>query len=539
MAIRTWNSAGSHDMNLAGNYTGIGALLTTDTLLFNGTSVVDATATAGLDVDSISILPAYKGHFNDGALFMATHVIRAGGFHCNSGGALTLKGFWSVIVNANIEIINVVGAVDIENSYWGILGTTILMIDMPFGDVNIIAPGHVTLAANFNAGNMMINAGATFTVGAFTLTVDSIYAVGAAILDFAFCQLIRLRYNLTLDQAVTFNIGPATVIRFIGTFGGSIYSGGHAMPEIVCDTTYLFFAHTGTIRRLRLSKKGIQVVFAAGETFTITNVNPVADGWSGSSSPGNFYNGFSGWSMGGVMRARLILPGSYTVQYFWVNDMEILGGHTVTVVNGESYGNNRGWILPVTITSIEPAKGRVGDTINIYGNGFVYNQRGGEVYVGGKKLTIINWYDSYIEGKLPTLPDDGTVVLRIVNSDLNEAQTSFMYIYTDHILPKMFIAMPRIPYTYSQVVDVTVNNWDSPDDVMLAEVRCSPVSVIYKYRIALRAVTGIGCTIMGRNGDVNKVRLDRVCKFGTDPAVRKNCITVYGWKRTDIKEFLS
>jgi len=51
--VRTWNSGGSTDMNLSTNYTGSGALLSTDVLLFNGTVSVNAISTAGLTVGSI------------------------------------------------------------------------------------------------------------------------------------------------------------------------------------------------------------------------------------------------------------------------------------------------------------------------------------------------------------------------------------------------------------------------------------------------------------------------------------------------------
>lgn len=469
MAVRKWSSAGSHDMNLAANYSGAGAILNTDTLLFDNTSVVDATATAGLDVSGISIMSTYTGHFNDGALLMDTHVIRGnGGFHCNSGGAVTIKGFWSVLVSSNIEITNVLGAIDIKDSYWGILGNSIFTIDILFGDIYIMAPGHVSLARDINIGNIMIATGGTFTSGAFVVTADSVSGQAAAIIDMTACDLLQLRYNITLEAATVFLFNAATVIRFIGTVA-IIDRVGQSMPELVFETTYVQINGGGTIRRLRFVNNGSQVQFTAGQTYTILYIDPIADGWNGKSVGG--WNGFSGWVMGGTQRAKLVLPASYTLDYFWVTDMEILGYNTITIVNGESYGNNRGWILFVNITEIAPVKGRSGETIQIYGNGFVYNQRGGEVYVGSEKLTIVSWYDSYIEGVLPALLDSGTIELHIINSDLNVASETFIYIYTERIIQKKFLAMPNIPYTYSSVIDVSMRNWDVPDDVMLAEVR--------------------------------------------------------------------
>jgi len=61
---RTWNSSGSTDMNDGTNYTGAGALLTTDDLIYDATSVVNATATAALDVNSITSNAGYSGDFD-------------------------------------------------------------------------------------------------------------------------------------------------------------------------------------------------------------------------------------------------------------------------------------------------------------------------------------------------------------------------------------------------------------------------------------------------------------------------------------------
>jgi hypothetical protein len=60
-ATRTWTSAASTDMNLSANYDGSGALLTTDDLVFNNTSVVNAAATAPLSVNSVTIASNYTG----------------------------------------------------------------------------------------------------------------------------------------------------------------------------------------------------------------------------------------------------------------------------------------------------------------------------------------------------------------------------------------------------------------------------------------------------------------------------------------------
>lgn len=60
-AQRIWNSSGSTDMNDGANYTGSGALLVTDTLRYNATSVVNATGSADLKVKKVISESNYTG----------------------------------------------------------------------------------------------------------------------------------------------------------------------------------------------------------------------------------------------------------------------------------------------------------------------------------------------------------------------------------------------------------------------------------------------------------------------------------------------
>ena len=54
MATRTWSSAASTDMNDTANYSGSGSFATDD-LVFDNTSVVNATATAGITCNSKNV----------------------------------------------------------------------------------------------------------------------------------------------------------------------------------------------------------------------------------------------------------------------------------------------------------------------------------------------------------------------------------------------------------------------------------------------------------------------------------------------------
>ena len=98
MATRTWNSSGSTDMNLSTNYSGSGALLTTDDLVFNGTSVINAVASATLSVKTLTIAAAYTGKWdlNSQSLTVANGfsddgVCIIGNAH-NYAGNLTVSG---------------------------------------------------------------------------------------------------------------------------------------------------------------------------------------------------------------------------------------------------------------------------------------------------------------------------------------------------------------------------------------------------------------------------------------------------------------
>jgi hypothetical protein len=88
MATRTWSSAGSTDGNDTANYSGSGAFLTTDDLVWNATSVVDCTFTADISVKSFTVAGTYTGAFADAGFTLQI----TGGFSFNSGGTVTFTG---------------------------------------------------------------------------------------------------------------------------------------------------------------------------------------------------------------------------------------------------------------------------------------------------------------------------------------------------------------------------------------------------------------------------------------------------------------
>ena len=110
MATRTWNSSSDTDMNDGDNYTPTGDILVGDDLVFDGTSVVNATATASLSVATINALVAYTGVWNDGgqAITVATafnisnggNFVATGTTRMTGDGDLTFKNTGSVTTSA-------------------------------------------------------------------------------------------------------------------------------------------------------------------------------------------------------------------------------------------------------------------------------------------------------------------------------------------------------------------------------------------------------------------------------------------------------
>jgi len=128
MAVRTWSSAGSNDLNLATNYSGAGALLTTDDLVFDATSVVNATASSNLDVKSITVAAAYSGNMsfsgrtaiyeNGNASFDGTGTI-------NLGNGITLNGASATLhIGAGTGVVTATSCIVVMN------GTTGMILDI-------------------------------------------------------------------------------------------------------------------------------------------------------------------------------------------------------------------------------------------------------------------------------------------------------------------------------------------------------------------------------------------------------------------------
>jgi hypothetical protein len=107
MAARTWTGAVDADGNNSGNYSGAGALLTSDDLTWNGSAVGNCTFTGALSVKSLTVSSAYTGAWSDGGQTLTL----AGGFNFDDSGAgiiaftgtvnVTATGTWASTLSLN------------------------------------------------------------------------------------------------------------------------------------------------------------------------------------------------------------------------------------------------------------------------------------------------------------------------------------------------------------------------------------------------------------------------------------------------------
>jgi hypothetical protein len=98
VAVNTWSSGGSTDMNLGANWS-LGALNATDDLVFDNTSVVNSTATAPIDCATFTINVTYTGALNDGGFAFTI----SGAVALNSGGTFTATGTWTQDTDASFS----------------------------------------------------------------------------------------------------------------------------------------------------------------------------------------------------------------------------------------------------------------------------------------------------------------------------------------------------------------------------------------------------------------------------------------------------
>lgn len=225
MPIRTWNSAGSTDMNDGANYTGSGALLTTDDLVFDNTSVVNAAANTSLEVNSITVNANYTGNLS----WAGCNMTLSGGNAVFNGTGQTHfgNGFIFNGASANLTIGSGVGTVSatlctlVFNGTTGCsftdnkttsfknltLGTNAVLTLNGSANTTIV---HTSSPLNFtNGGTLTINVGLsirlTSTGDAYTVSAGTPTVNGSGDITF-FCRNSTITTSLpalTISGTVT------------------------------------------------------------------------------------------------------------------------------------------------------------------------------------------------------------------------------------------------------------------------------------------------------------------------------------------------
>jgi hypothetical protein len=160
-------------MNDGANYSGAGALLATDDLVFDGTSVINATATAGLSVQSVSIVAAYTGAWSISGQTLTVALgfsDDGGGGTRNYGNGITANG-----ASSTVHFGSTLGAVTATSCVLTMNGTTAMVLDddkgitfksLTLGVAAVVtSSGGAQSTLSFGTGApLTIGANATFTV---------------------------------------------------------------------------------------------------------------------------------------------------------------------------------------------------------------------------------------------------------------------------------------------------------------------------------------------------------------------------------------
>jgi hypothetical protein len=160
MATRYWLGSINSDLNDASNYSGSGALLTSDALIYDSTSSVDATATASLSVQSVTVSSSYSGSFKDMGQSMTISqtvtVFNTGA----SSGSFIISGDWGVTgswtFGAN-------GTIQTSGSTVTFQGTTLSTVTLAGNSLNNVvcnktATAGVTFSGSVNlTGNLTVS----------------------------------------------------------------------------------------------------------------------------------------------------------------------------------------------------------------------------------------------------------------------------------------------------------------------------------------------------------------------------------------------
>lgn len=353
-AERVWSSTSSTGMDLATNYSGSGSILDTDTLIFNGTSVVNATATKAISVQRIRVEDDYSGSLsfgvyniilvsNDGSAPVFS--VSRDNIQLNTSSTFVLR---TTVDNSNI--------ISLPSSYTWTGGTNNLINsynttgNITIGVQAITKTSSLTIntrqagAATFNInGNISVDNTLMMGVGGAgghsTVNTNG-HTLTTSVLDIESQQL---------GARATFNAGASSIIMstFKGTttngdstyfywsksnrtVSGETYTLG-SKQRVVTDSGSITFTNNCTATTY--GQKFHKVIVGAGKKLTF------ASGSSGSlTGIGSFYDTLIS-SVGGV-QDTLYLTSRHTESCLYIKDQHVTGDSLI--VYGVDGGNNSG-----------------------------------------------------------------------------------------------------------------------------------------------------------------------------------------------------
>jgi len=369
MSERIWSSASSTDLNDSANYSGSGALLTTDDLVFDSTSIVNATASANLDVNSITVASNYSGNMtfiNRTAIYENGNASFDGTGTLHLGSGITLNG-----ASAILHIGSGVGTVTASPCVVTMNGTTGMTID----DDKSVLFKSLVLGANAivtNSGSITTTYTGTSTLLTFvnggTLTINTQINLRAT----ADCSVISITGSPTINGT--------SILEIHGRNSGvvstlpAITMTGTTTLNIAGRVTTASTSHTITLSG-NISAPTINImnntangfVFDQG-MYTITSSGVLS---IGNSSTGSTVLNFNGNITSGSINGSTY-NGATTVN---------LGASLISCNGNFTFGSNH-TITPETSTVT------ITNTSNITSNGKLFYDL--VIDASGKTITLIN-----------------------------------------------------------------------------------------------------------------------------------------------------
>ena len=92
------------------------------------------------------------------------------------------------------------------------------------------------------------------------------------------------------------------------------------------------------------------------------------------------------------------------------------------------------------------------------------------------------------------------------------------------------------PYPYFLNVNVRENNWDIQRNIIICEVRVVALTAAQYFELTVEN-QGRAAILRGRGENIWRVQIDRICRYGTTPIIRENCIEIYGYYADSIAQY--